>query len=33
MKGVNGIVKEGDLLVIEGGIAKHIINPKSVATK
>lgn len=29
MKGVtSGIVKEGDLLIIEGGIAKHIICPK-----
>jgi len=34
MKGVtSGIVKEGDLLVIEGGIAKHIINPKKRSDK
>lgn len=34
MKGVtSGIVKEGDILIIEGGVAKHIINPKKRGEK
>lgn len=34
MKGVtSGVVKEGDILIIEGGVAKHIINPKKRGQK
>lgn len=29
----SNVVKEGDILVIEGGIAKHIINPKKRSEK
>lgn len=34
MKSVtSGIIKEGDILIIEGGVAKHIINPKKRGEK
>ncbi len=34
MKGItSGVVKEGDILVVEGGVARHIINPKKRGEK